>query len=295
MTRNSADAMRLEADAASLDQQLELAREELVVAQRELDRVEKLLERGVATTSDRDAEVLRVSVRRTTILRLEADAKRNGAQRASNQAEAKELTVSLRQARTNLSRAVVHAPYAGRIEARLVQPGSRVAPGSALFELVDLTRVEIPVALPASRFGHIETGTEASVRLPGSGGEPWTAKVVRLAPSVRADDRTYVVYLESGGERVVPPGAFVTATFEGQRYANVFAVPRTAFVGKRIFVVEGEVARERVPVIVRSLPAVVLCESGIEVGDRIIVTNLEQVADGTRITATDEDTEAKDA
>jgi len=283
LVRNAADASRLAADTASIDQQLELAREELGIAQRELERVTKLLEREVATTSDRDAEALRVSLRRTTILRLEADRKRNEAQREGNRAEKTGLDVSRRQADTNLARAVIRAPYAGRIEARQVQPGSRVAPGTPLFDLVDVTRIEIPVALPASRFGQIAIGSDARIRIPGGGEDAWTAKVVRLAPSVRAEDRTFVVYLESHGERVVPPGAFVAATIPGKVYHDVFAVPRTAFVGKRLFVVEGGIAREREPRVVRSLPAVILCDGGIETGDRIIVTNLEQVADGAKV------------
>jgi len=286
LARNAADADRIAADAGSLDQQLELAREELAIAKREQERVAKLLEREVATTSDQDAEALRVSLRRTAILRLEADRKRTDALRDSNAAEKRELEVSLRQARTNLARAVVRAPYAGRIEMRNVQPGSRVAPGSPLFELVDLSRVEIPVALPASRHGQVAVGTEAVVRLPGGSVEEWKAKVVRLAPTVRADDRTFLVYLESDGERVVPPGAFVMARILGRSYPDVFVVPRTAFVGKRLFVFENGVARERRPVIVQSLPAVILCSSGLEPGDRIIVTNLEQVADGAKVSDT---------
>jgi len=283
LARNAADASRLSADYASIAQQLELAAEELAIAQRELARVTKLLDREVATTSDRDAETLRVSLRRTAIVRLEADRKRNEAQRDGNGAEKQELAVALGQARTNLSRAVISAPYAGRIEERHVQPGSRVAPGAALFDLVNVSWVEIPVALPASRYGQVKTGSIADLRLPGSGGERWKAKVARLAPIVRAEDRTFLVYLESRGDRVLPPGAFVTATIRGKSYANVFVVPRTAFVGERLFVIENGVARQRIPHVVHALPAVILCDDGIEEGDRIIVTNLEQVADGAQV------------
>ena len=281
LDRNDAERMRLTADAASIGQQIELAEEELRVASRELERVKKLLERGVATTSDSDTESLRVMQRRTSVLRLDGDRNRNDAQKAGNVAERKELEVSLRQARTNLDRAVIRAPYQGRIESRTAQKGARVGPGTMLFEILDPTRVEIPVALPASRHGQVAVGADAIVRVPGSGSESWKAKIVRLAPLVRANDRTFVVYLESTGENAVPPGAFVVARIPGRLYADVFVIPRTAFVGKRIFVVEGEVARERRPHIVRSLPGVVLCDGGVEQGDAIIVTNLEQVANGT--------------
>jgi len=295
LDRNTAERQRLAADAESITLQLKLANEEMRVASRELERVEKLLERGVATTSVRDAEMLRVTLRRATVLRLDGDRNRNQAQTASNAAARRELEVSLRQARTNLARAVIHAPYAGRIESRTVQTGARVAPGSMLFEILDPTRVEIPVALPASRHGQVAIGTEALVRVPGNSLGEWTAKVVRLAATVRADDRTFLVYLESKGDDAVPPGAFVAARIQGKQYENVFVLPRTAFVGDRVFVVDGNVARERQPTIVRSLPAVVLCDGGIEEGDALIVTNLEQVADGANVVATASKAEGEDA
>lgn len=295
LDRNSAERQRLEADAESITLQLKLAGEELRVASRELERVEKLLERGVATTSLRDAEMLRVTLRRASVLRLEGERNRNQAQHASNEAARRELEVSLRQARTNLERAVIHAPYAGRIESRTVQTGARVAPGSMLFEMLDPTRVEIPVALPASRYGQVAIGTEAIVRVPGNSIGEWTAKVVRLAATVRADDRTFLVYLESKGDDAVPPGAFVAARIQGKQYDNVFVLPRTAFVGDRVFVVDNNVARERRPRIVRSLPAVVLCDGGIEEGDALIVTNLEQVAEGANVVATASKAEGEDA
>jgi len=294
LDRNDAERLRLTADAASIGQQIKLAAEELRVANRELARVEKLLERGVATTSDSDAESLRVMLRRTAVLRLDGDRNRNDAQQASTAAARKELDVSLRQARTNLDRAVIRAPYAGRIESRTAQKGAHVGPGTMLFEILDPTRVEIPVALPASRHGQVAVGTDALVRVPGGDADAWTAKIVRLAPLVRADDRTFVVYLESTGDNAVPPGAFVVARIPGRQYDNVFVIPRTAFVGKRIFVVEGDIARELSPHIVRSLPGVILCDGGIEEGDAIIVTNLEQVADGTTVAVSGEPAGAED-
>ncbi|MEM8883742.1 MAG: efflux RND transporter periplasmic adaptor subunit [Planctomycetota bacterium] len=282
-SRRQAEEKRLRADRANLERQLKIARGELEVAERELGRVRRLVEREVATSSSEDAELLRVTTRQTAVTRLEGELSKNQAMLDSNQAEDKELQVSADQARTDLDRTVIRAPYDGRIELRMVQKGARVAPGVELFRIVDPTRVEVPVALPASRYGEVAVGAEAAVQLPGSRGVSWKASVARLAPTVRADDRTFLVYLESTGEEAVPPGAFVSASISGRRYPDVFVLPRTAFVGDRIFVADGEVARARTPGVVRALPSVVLCRDGIEVGESIIVTNLEQVAEGSRV------------
>jgi multidrug resistance efflux pump len=295
LVRNGAETSRLAAERANVERQLAIAKEELAVAQRELKRVEKLVERGVATSSALDAELLRVTLRRAAVARFEGDMAKNAAQLQSNEADRVDIRVSIKQAKTDLDRAIVRAPYAGRIEVRTVQKGARVAPGSVLFELVDLEHVEISVSLPASRFGDVTVGAEVDVRLPGSSDDQWVATVARLAPTVRADDRTFIVYLESTGEDAVPPGAFVTARIAGRRFEQVFAVPRTAFVQGRIFIAKDGRAQARRPRIVKELPAMILCDQGIEEGEKIILTNLEQVADGSRIAATEAPAKTDDA
>jgi multidrug resistance efflux pump len=295
LVRNAAETSRLAAERANVERQLAIASEELAVAQRELKRVEKLVERGVATSSGLDAELLRVTLRRAAVARFEGDMAKNTAQLKSSEADRVDIRVSIKQANTDLDRAIVRAPYAGRVESRTVQKGARVAPGTILFELVDLDHIEIPVSLPASRFGDVTVGAEADIRLPGSSDDHWTATVARLAPTVRTDDRTFIVYLESTGEDAVPPGAFVTARIAGRRFEQVFAVPRTAFVQDRIFVAMDGRAQARRPRIVKALPSMILCDQGIEEGEKIILTNLEQVADGSRIAATETPAKPDDA
>ncbi|MHC4451332.1 MAG: HlyD family secretion protein, partial [Planctomycetota bacterium] len=151
LVRNAAETSRLAAERANVERQLAIASEELAVAQRELKRVEKLVERGVATSSGLDAELLRVTLRRAAVARFEGDMAKNTAQLKSSEADRVDIRVSIKQANTDLDRAIVRAPYAGRVESRTVQKGARVAPGTILFELVDLDHIEIPVSLPASR------------------------------------------------------------------------------------------------------------------------------------------------
>ena len=86
--------------------------------------------------------------------------------------------------------------------------------------------------------------------------------------------------------RPLPPGAFVRVTIPGKSHADVIAVPRTAFVGDLVFVVEGAeapVARARRPVVNRLLAGVALVTSGLEPGEMIVASNLEEIHDGRRL------------
>ena len=228
LERNSAESKRIAGELATNRDKLVVAHEELDTAERELKRIEELEGQSAGTKSELDKERMSVSVRRLAILEWKGRITSLDAQAERTTAEGKELESAVRQAEFDLGRTVVRAPYAGHVNARRVEPGARVAPGTVLFELVDLARIEIPVALPASRYGDVAPGAEADVRL---GDKTWTAKVVRISPTVRAEDRTFDIYLEVE-KPGVPPGAFVTASIRGRMFKRVFVLPRRAFSGR---------------------------------------------------------------
>ena len=103
-----------------------------------------------------------------------------------------------------------------------------------------------------------------------------------------SEQRTFFVYLELDGNDV-PPGAFVVARIDGPLFADVFVLPRTAFVGDKVFVAVDGHAQVRTPASRVLLPHVMLASDGVTGGERLIVTNLEEVADGTRVEAVETD------
>ena len=112
-------------------------------------------------------------------------------------------------------------------------------------------------------------------------------------PGVNTTDRTFFVYLElSGeGEGAIAPGTFVVATVSGRLFKNVIPITRTAFLDDSVFVVDGGSparARQRDVEIFVRLSHIALVRNGLEPGDRLIVTNLEQIADGTIVIIAEE-------
>lgn len=286
-SKTQAEAKQLATELETNGKKLALSREELEASEREVRRIEGLEGRGGATKSELDKERLRFLVRRAAVLELEGRHASLKAQIERNRAEAAELQAAIAAAQLDLSRTVIRAPFAGTVVEKEVELGARVAPGTLLFELVDLSRVEIPVALPASRYGEVELGAPAAVRI-GTSDEPRRGTVARLAPRVGTEDRTFFVYVvienDAGPQPPVPPGAFVTAQVDGRRFADVIVLPRTAFVGRQVYVHTQGVARVRKPSILYALPHVLLADKGLEEGDELILTNLEEIADGTRVT-----------
>ncbi|MHC4342515.1 MAG: efflux RND transporter periplasmic adaptor subunit, partial [Planctomycetota bacterium] len=283
LQQTAAELARLESDRDVALKKLELARRELAASRRELERIENLAGQKAATQSDYDRQTMQTTLRESATLELEGRTVSLKAQIERNEADRKELAATLDKARLDLARTFITAPYAGRIDARQVQPGARVAPGTPLFDLVDPGRIEIPIALPATRHGHVAKGAPAVVRARSGGAPLWEGCVARVSPTIRSEDRTFFVYLvleSPAGRSPVAPGAFVVAEVAGRTFEEVFVLPRTAFVGEQVFVVENDLARARRPEVVAEFPHLLLAAGGIDEGARVVLTNLEEVADG---------------
>ncbi len=277
--RNRAEARSLASELATNAAKITIAADELDLAQRELQRVKDM--GAAATPSELDRERLRVTVRRTAVLDLQGRARTLAVQVEGNTAEFQEITAQELRATTDVERAKISAPFTGQIQSRMVDQHDRVGIGALLFELIDPSQVEIPISLPGSRFGEVQVGDVASVTFAGTARE-WN--VARIGPSVRSEDRTFVVYLTREGG-TIPPGAFVSARVGGRMHADVFVIPRTALMGEQCFIAMNGVARGRTPPIEHALAHAVLVRSGVKAGERLIVTNLEEIADGTKVHA----------
>lgn len=287
LARNAAEEVRLESDLDTAASRLAIAESELAASKRELERIVSLKGQKVATDSELDRQSMQTALREAAVLELRGRLPSLRAQIDRNRAERKELSTALARAELDLSRAVVEAPYAGRIQARTVQDRERVAVGAALFEIVDPSRIEVPIALPAARYGEVRSGATATVRLTGEGVDGWEGTIERLSPTVRAEDRTFYAYvvIENREGAHLPPGAFTRAEIAGREFDEVFVLPRTAFVGDSVFVEREGTARACVPELCAELPHLLLATGGLEEGDRLIVTNLEEVAEGTKVSA----------
>lgn len=292
LAQTQAAKTRANLDLENLGRRLELARDDLSAAERELERTRDLVGTGVLTQSELDRQRMAKTQREKEVVELENQRASLKEDLARVEAEVEAARAARERSAIDLARATIRAPWAGRVAARHVSPGNRVAPGTVVFDLVDTSRVEVPVALGATRYGEIGADAAAEIRMSEGGPVVWSGPVSRLSPVVDPKDRTFFAYLvvaEEEGRVAVPPGSFVLAEIEGLRHEDVIPVPRTAFVEDIVFVAKPAdtpgVARveSRRPIVRRWLPSVALVESGIEAGELVVVTNIEQIAEGSRV------------
>jgi len=155
-------------DRAELAAQVEALRVDLEGAERDLQRMEALLERGSGTTKSRDdartrrdALAARLEAARQALARLQAgsrpeeiDASRAGVAAAQSRVE---------QIEQRLKDAVVSAPTAGLVTERIAEAGELVAAGAPLLVVTDLQDAWLNVYVSEPDLGRIRLGQDAEV------------------------------------------------------------------------------------------------------------------------------------
>lgn len=289
---------------SSLKKKVTVATKEYDSARAEYERIEKLVDKKVSSQTELDRRRLSAGQMERLLVDLKAQLRMVGPDKERNAAEIRVAASALKRAKLDHERATIFAPYAGHVLARRAHVGQRVAPGTPLFELVDNTVVEIPLALPVSRYGEVAPGAKVELRIASarsgrssvrsSAERAHLGRVVRIAPEIDVSNQTFLVYVQLSGKQgqpaPIPPGAFVHAGVHGRQYADVIALPRAIFVDEALFVAEpdpdvpGEAIVRRVEARIHErLSDVYLIREGLPTGSRVVLTNLEQIGEGSRV------------
>lgn len=216
--------------AASLAAQVEVAAADSRIAQANLDRALRLVERGFISKADvdrltatRDAAAARVQVARAQL----------GETRARN------------------ARLTIAAPEAGLVLARAVEPGQVVTGGSAvLFRIAKGGEMEMAVRLSEDDLAKLSVGVPAQV-MPVGADRSYAGQVWQVSPVVDQADRQGVARIALNYAPALRPGGFATARINA---ANVVAprLPESAILsddkGSFVYIVnkDGRVERRGV-------------------------------------------------
>ncbi|MGJ9420486.1 efflux RND transporter periplasmic adaptor subunit [Massilia sp. CMS3.1] len=119
---------------------------------------------------------------------------------------------TLTQQQLRLKYTQVAAPDSGVISARSATVGAVVGVGTELFRLIRQGRLEWRAELPASDIGRVKPGTR--VRVKGASGSEVVGKVRMVAPTVDAQTRTTLVYVD------LPPSLSPSAPLKAGMFAG---------------------------------------------------------------------------
>ena len=221
---------------------------------------------------------------------------------------------ALQQSEYDLERTVVVAPFAGRVRAERIDIGQFVARGNSVATLYAIDSAEVRLPIPDSELAFLNLPLAYRDGSPGAGEVPdprvilrsrfagrdheWRGRVVRTEGEIDPGTRMVhaIARIEDpyarGSDPNRPPlaiGMFVEAEIIGRRSGPVVVLPRTVLRGvDRVLTVDsaGHVRFRQVELF-RLERERILVASGIEEGDRIIVSPLENAVDGMAVRVSD--------
>lgn len=170
-------------------------------AQRQLDRLQTLSSSGaVSQQSLEDAEI-----------------RRNNAQ--SDLVAARTRVV---QARQQLERTEVRAPFDGVVSAREVSNGDTAQVGKALLKVIDPRSVRFEGFVPAEHGPKLAVGAPVRFRINGYGAQAFEGKVQRINPIANATTRQIGVIVSVDWEKIpTVAGLYAEGTVETESHANL--------------------------------------------------------------------------
>lgn len=212
---------------------------------------------------------------------------------------------SVEQARLDLQRTELRAPFNGRVRSEGIAPGQYVRAGTSVAVLAGTDTAEILVPLPLDdtrwitipRPGGKRSGSPADVRL-SIGGESyqWSGQIIRTTGEVDARSRMIQIVVEvrdpynlSGRTNSVRPslsaGSFVDVTLKGITLKNAFRIPRSALRdNETVWIMDKDAKLEirKIAPLRREKDDIIIRE-GLHDGNRIVLTNISGAADGLRL------------
>jgi len=248
------------------EQQAQAARAQLDIAQRTQTNNKALVAQGFISPTALEASTSNEAAALATL---------NAAQAAVDLARKAKADLTLR------------APISGQISQRLAQPGERVAVDARILEIVDLSRLEIEVALAPEDVAALKVGRPARLKVDGLSQE-MRGRVARINPAAQAGSRTVSVYVALDPHPALRQGLFARGRVELDR-KRVLTVPTTAVRVDRarpyVLVLEGSRVVER-PVDLGLRGDVAGVESvqviqGLTEGARVLTGRVGAVTDGT--------------
>ena len=262
--------------------QEEKAQASLHKATLDVERFRRLFQKGNVSANEKETYELNFQAATADFALAQANV-------AAEEAQVRLAEASLSIARKSLEDCTVKAPMAGRISARLQEPGQELGVATPVVEVVDPLRLRAVVSLPADYYAVVKPG-ETVLRLgDGKGRTLKEVTVTDKSPDIQPGLRTFQVrglFTVAEGEELVP-GQLVDIAVELER-SHGFAVPLSVLVrrtsGLLLYTVVENMARA-IPVQegITQDGMVEVSGEGLSAGQEIVVEGQYMIQDGDAV------------
>ena len=254
---------------------------QLVLRQRQFDRVSEMKAAAVASDSRLDDAKLALIMARNAL--------------DQSQSRLRQLRLSLKRAERNLRESMLTAPFDGMLSDVSIGEGRVVSSANPLAVLTDLSSLEVSFVVPAEVYAESASliGDPVSITWKAGGRSVQTVngRIERAEGGVTAAEGGGRLYAalpvpDGDGRTAIPEGAFVEVRLPTMLIEEVAVIPDVAlFERDTVYVIEdGRAVARKVNVINRS-DSLLYIEGDLQNGDVVITTRLPGLGKGVRVEA----------
>ncbi|MCM0147596.1 efflux RND transporter periplasmic adaptor subunit [Photobacterium galatheae] len=206
---------------------------------------------------------------------------------------AQQASVSIAKARLDAAKAELEdhqlrAPFSGTVGLIDFSPGHTVTIGSDLFTLDDLSQMRLDVQVPEQYLSKLAPGMAVQAKSQAWPGDIFTGTIQAIDSRVQAESlniRVRVLFENDSGK--LKPGMLMAAALDfTPQHAAIIPVQALEYSGTKRFVyrVDAQGIAHRTEVVLGArVKNEVVIESGIQIGDRIVVQGLVNMRDGVAV------------
>jgi RND family efflux transporter MFP subunit len=264
------------------------ARVNLELAEKNLQRHERLIESGDVSRSAYDLQ----KAQRDQLAQMYevalSQARQNYAAVQTAKAAMDAAQSQIAQSRKAIADAVVYAPLSGFVSDRPVALGEYVATTNKVATIVRTNPLRMKIDIPEQSIPEVQVGMSISLTVSAFSDRTFNGRVARVSPSVTATSRTLSVEAEvENGSNVLKPGQFATVRILLPQTAPAVLVPvravRTDSGTSRVFVIKDGRAYERIIQPGQTEGDLIEIRSGVSADELVATSNLERLSEGMAV------------
>jgi len=269
------DQLLAEIDTPDLDHQLEQARSQATMAQKNLDQAK--------STNDKWQQLWHEGV----VSQL--DAENMATSQATNQANTDAFDANLRVLEQQVAFKRVTAPFAGTITARNTNVGDLITANNTSMEMFHIQQtnpLRIYFRVPQANANNIHVNQTIDVVFPDLGGKTFPAKVATTSESIAANSRTLLVELHlDNPKNEIQPGSYAQARLTANSLGNIVTLPNNTLLfraqGLQVGVVKPDNTVELRDIKVgRDFGTTIEIVQGVTPGDKVILNPADSLVSG---------------
>ncbi len=259
-------------------QQVDLLALRLEAAKRELARNERTFQEGLSNRADLESAQDAVRIADMQLAQAKRELDLSGETSTFEVQTRAQQVVSQESRASDLAKRVdeltIRAPFDGMVASVAVQDRDAVAPNQAVVTVVNLSSLELEIALPEEYAGETAIGTPATIAF---NGREYQGRVTAVSPEVVANQVAATVTFVGGQPPDLKQNQRLSTRLVFESKKDVLKVARGSFVdasgGRSAWLVDGEIATRRDIQLGASSASEVEVLRGLEAGDRIIVSD----------------------